>query len=178
MEKFREKDSYIIRFAEEKDTKKIYDFIDLKIKENRIDFISPKTSIDYYNESLIRSNLYSFMEDFIVLENNNEIKSMISFGLPNTLSKYVNLNLVILEDKKYLSELIEFAKNNLHKMSVVEPVNINILLSIKEDNHNVWKKHFEEVGFKVVDRSPYEIGVEGEVASLQQKILVEKELAI
>lgn len=111
-----------IRLADENDIEKIYTFINKSIISKKgnsnklVTFTDAFINLDAYNSLAIRFNLYNYKEEFFIVQNDdNNIKGIISFRIPDGLSKCFSLSLMILEDRDLLmiDKIFEFAIEKL-----------------------------------------------------------------
>lgn len=134
-----------IRLAEEKDFKAIIDFL----KENnpvkgytananlKLVYINPLLSQkSYFKELVIRNNLYNYKEEFVLYEEDKNIRGIVAFNVPQ-LGKQRTLPIscfIIPDDEDLISDIFEFAVRELSVNAIIEPTKIRILIvdSIKE----------------------------------------------
>lgn len=172
---------FAIRLAEEKDTKNILEFInkykekDNVIKESKNIFMNISLPNGYYEDLSLRYNLYNFAEEFILAESNDEIKMLISFGLPTNLSKAFSLNLILYPEENIdlLKEMITFACEILPKVSLICPNKIRASIQEDIDSYGNWLDILKNIGFSYEISRKHEFNVDKSVVSLTLDIILE-----
>lgn len=144
------------RLADETDTEEIYNFIN-KVTRNKeknanklLVFNDAFIKLDEYKLLSIRFNLYNFEEEFFLIQNeNNDIRGIISFKLPEGFSKCFNLNLMILENLNLiiLNKIFKFMVEKLLTESIVTPSKLRININKKIENYWDIREKFLELGF-------------------------------
>lgn len=145
-----------IRLADENDIEKIYTFINKSIISKKgnsnklVTFTDAFINLDAYNSLAIRFNLYNYKEEFFIVQNDdNNIKGIISFRIPDGLSKCFSLSLMILEDRDLLmiDKIFEFAIEKLLSESIVIPSKIRININNGIDKFTIITNNFLKLGF-------------------------------
>lgn len=146
---------YKIRLAEENDTRKISEFIEKYKVMDKSDvektlFVNDKVRLNDYSKLVVRFYLYNFKEEFIIVENNNEIESLVSIGLPKDKSRAFTLNLMLLKDEciDLIKEIFDFAIFELNEKSIIKPTKIRTFLSLNNKCSDFWINRLKSVGFK------------------------------
>lgn len=177
----KKQNNFIVRLAEEKDTKKIIEFIDRYrekgnvIKESKNVFRNITLPDNYYKDLIIRHNLYNFTEEFILAENNDEIKMLISFGVPTNLSRVFSLNLILypVENINLLKDMITFACERLPKVSLICPSKIRASIEADINSYVEWVETLKNIGFSYEISKKHEFYVDKSIVSLTLDIILE-----
>lgn len=176
---------YKIRLAVEKDTQRITEYIN-KYKENNCmkitkrSFVSALVAQDDYSEISLRYNLYNFLEEFILIENDEKIEGLISIKVSQNLSKAFNLNFILFDNLNIdtLNETLNYILINLPNKSIVVPTKIRTFIESDNTLSQYWIDIFNEIGFRYEVTRDYELKNEKSVISLKVDTVLNEELIV
>jgi len=148
---------YSIKLIEEADTKRLIKFMN-KYMNSKHEFEMSKRIFlsdqilnqECYNDINIRSSIYNFYEEYIVMEKEGKIAALIALDINrNNLSKVLNLNLIICEEGEMsrLRDMFIFATEILPEYSIVEPTKIRTYIRENGIFTEYWKNKLMEAGF-------------------------------
>lgn len=179
------KNNYIIRLAEEKDTKEINAYLNKHKKNNCINvtnraFVNALITPIDYSDLMVRNNLYSFSEEFILVENEEEIEAVISVKVSNNMSRVFVLNLLLCEslDINKLREAVKFLLIELPKRSIISPTKIRTFIGKDNVLAQYWIDIFNQLGFKYETTRNSELESGQSVISLEIDTILDEELTV
>ncbi|MGG7178447.1 hypothetical protein ACQPU1_12670 [Clostridium paraputrificum] len=149
--------TYSVKLIQEQDTKKVIRFISSYMnKKNKLEmskkvFLSDQIlNQECYNDINIRSGIYNYYEEYIVLEKEKEIIALIGLDInKNNLSKVLNLNLLICEENEIelLQDMFSFAIEILPEYSIIEPTKIRTYIRDNRMFSDYWTNILLKAGF-------------------------------
>lgn len=142
---------YNIRLAEEKDFKKLVGFINKHDPRNSkandgvsMLYVNPLINNNsYFRELALRDSLYNFREEFILVEQDDEIQGMLTINIPyqgRSLSANVSF-FVFPCHSEMLFDAIDFAVEQLPIHAIVAPTKLRLLVS----HHGTGKENLLEL---------------------------------
>lgn len=177
--------NYTIRLAEEKDTERIIKYINKHKKDHcmkitKQSFVSPLLNLADYNELSIRYNLYNFLEEFILIEDNDKLEGIISIKVSTNLSRAFNLNFILFHNLNIntLKETLDYILMTLPNRSIIVPTKIRTIIESDNMLTQYWIDIFNEIGFRYKATKKYELQNDKSVISLEIAIVLNEELIV
>lgn len=138
---------YKIVSVDETQIRQLRDFIKEK-HGNEINYCNPYSSFGSYDELKLRSDLFSYTEEYFFLLKDNEIVGLISYVIPiNYISTASNIGLVICNNDD-LSNIIKYSIELLKELSIKK---LTKIIFFGEDNIktvNLFDEILKESGYK------------------------------